>query len=171
VAGIPIGGVAVELFHQTLGVEHVNAHADQCPIRLTRHGRWTRRLFLESDDAAPVVNGHHTKLAGFLDGHFNASHRDISTACNVLFQQHTVVHFVDVVAAQNHHIFGAGFVHHADVLVHRIGGAAVPAFVYLLLGRQYVHVFAKAGFKKPPAALHMTNQALGLVLGDHADAA
>jgi len=58
-----------------------------------------------------------------------------------------------------------------QVLEHGIGGAAVPAIAQLLLRRHDVDVFAQAGLQEPPAAFDVTNQTLGLVLGQHPDAA
>jgi hypothetical protein len=58
-----------------------------------------------------------------------------------------------------------------EVLVDRIGRAAVPTLVDALLGRHHVDVFAQARLEEAPAALDVADQALGLVLRQHADAA
>jgi hypothetical protein len=58
-----------------------------------------------------------------------------------------------------------------EVLEHRIGGALVPVFADLLLGRQDVDELVEAAVEEAPAALQVLDQALRLVLGGDADAA
>jgi hypothetical protein len=59
-----------------------------------------------------------------------------------------------------------------EVLEHGIGGAAVPVLlVDALLGGQQVDELVHLRLHETPAALHVAQQAVRLVLGDHADAA
>ena len=58
-----------------------------------------------------------------------------------------------------------------DVLKHRVGGAGVPGSVGdALAGGKDVEALVALQPEEIPAALQMTDQAVGLVLGRHADA-
>ena len=57
-----------------------------------------------------------------------------------------------------------------DVLIHRVGGSLVPARHDALLRGQQLDELVETAVEKAPAALHMADQALRLVLSAHADA-
>jgi hypothetical protein len=87
-------------------------------------------------------------------------------------QHQRVVHLVDVVAREDDHVLGLVAVEDVLVLVHRVGGAAVPRLlVDALLRRQQVDELVHLVLQKRPAALQMAQQAVALVLRDDADAA
>jgi hypothetical protein len=88
----------------------------------------------------------------------------------VLGEQPAVVHLVDVVAGEEQHVAAAVGAQDVEVLVHRIGGAAVPALGDLLLRRKDVDRLADTPVEEAPAALEVLDQALRLVLRRHADA-
>jgi hypothetical protein len=90
----------------------------------------------------------------------------------VVGQHQRVVLLVDVVAGQHHHVVGPVGGQDVLVLVDGVGGAAVPAFlVHPLLRRQQVDELVHLALEEGPAALQVAQQAVALVLGDHADAA
>jgi hypothetical protein len=82
-----------------------------------------------------------------------------------------VVHLVDVVARQHHHVFRPDRTDDVEVLEHRVRGAAIPvrAFHPLLRGPQ-VDELAEFAAQKAPAALQMAQQRVRLVLRDDRDA-
>ncbi|MNH36100.1 hypothetical protein D3C79_968590 [compost metagenome] len=77
-----------------------------------------------------------------------------------------------MVPGEDHHVFSVVATNNVEVLRHRIRRAAIPVFTVhaLLSGQQIdklIHLFAEEG----PAALDVLHQGMGLILGDHADAA
>src|SRR6516225_11050739 len=75
-----------------------------------------------------------------------------------------------MVAGQNNEVFGASREEDIEVLVDRIGGAAIPGrLVEPLLGRQQVEKLVHLGTQEGPTHLQMTQQAVRLVLGQDAD--
>ena len=164
-------GVALELVDQQLGREHVDAHAGQCSVRLVRHTRRVVRFFDEGGDAVVLVHRHHAEAAGFQARHLDAAYGDVGAALNVLRQHFAVVHFVDMVAGQQDHVLRVVAFDDVDVLVHRVGGAFVPAIPEPLGGGQDIETLVAFRAEEVPAALHVADQAVRLVLGGDADAA
>jgi hypothetical protein len=77
-----------------------------------------------------------------------------------------------MVAGQHHDVLRAVGGQDVLVLIHRIGGAAVPALlVHALLRRQQIDELVHLAFHECPAALQVPQQAVALVLRDDADAA
>ena len=90
----------------------------------------------------------------------------------MVVEQARIVHLVDVISGEQQHVFAAVAAQHVQVLEHRVGGAAVPAFlIELLLRGQDVDVLADAAVEKAPAALQVADQTLRLILRGDADAA
>ena len=85
--------------------------------------------------------------------------------------QRAVVHLVDVVAGENQHRLGPVLMNDVEILVNRIGGAAIPDFAELLLRRNDVDELAELAVQVPPAALHMLNQGVRLILSQDEDLA
>jgi hypothetical protein len=83
-----------------------------------------------------------------------------------------VVHLVDVVAGQDEHVFRIVVADDVQVLEHGIGGAGVPGGLgHALLRRPQLHELAELAAQEAPALLDVQDQRVGLVLGQHADAA
>ena len=98
--------------------------------------------------------------------------RDVGAAGHVLLQHRLVVHFIHVVAGQDEHVFRRVALDDVDVLVHRVGGAEIPAvFGHALAGGQDIETFVAFGAEEVPAALQMADQAVGTVLRGHGHAA
>ena len=82
-----------------------------------------------------------------------------------------VIHPVDVVARQDHEELRPGGAQDVEILVNRIGRAAVPGrLVEPLLRRQQIEKFVHLGAQKRPAHLQMPQQAVRFVLGEDSDA-
>src|SRR5690606_23738572 len=58
-----------------------------------------------------------------------------------------------------------------EMLVNRVGGAAIPKFTQLLLRRHDVDELAELAVQITPAALNMLNQRVRLILGQDEDLA
>ncbi len=84
---------------------------------------------------------------------------------HMLLQHDLVIHLVDVVARQNDHIFDPIRINDINVLRHGIGSAQIPfAFRHPLRRGQNIQIFVPFCPKEPPAALHVADQAVRLVL-------
>ncbi len=90
----------------------------------------------------------------------------------MLLQHQFVVHLVDVVAGQDDHVFRRVALDDVDVLEHGVGGAFIPLrFGNALGGGQDVEAFISLRPEEVPAALHVADQRMGLVLRRDTDAA
>ncbi len=87
-------------------------------------------------------------------------------------RQVLVIHFIDMIACQDHDIVYAVTVNDINVLCDGIGGAAIPhIFRYALGCRQNIQKFIAFWSEKIPPALAMPDQRMRLVLGGHCHAA
>ena len=93
---------------------------------LAGHRRGSRRLFLEARDAPAVVHLHHAQAAGVGERHLDAARSTCAPAPDVLRQHLAVIHLVDVVAGEHQHVVRRVAAQDVEVLVHRVGGAALP---------------------------------------------
>ena len=112
-------------------------------------------------------------MARFRGGHFDHAHGDVRALLHVVGDHRAVVHLVDVVAGEHQHVLGPVREQQVEILVHRIGGAAIPLLADLLLRRNHFHELAELAAQEAPAALHVLDQRLRLVLredGNLADA-
>jgi glycogen phosphorylase len=120
---------------------------------------------------APLVDRHHAEGGRLVARHLDAADGALAAVRHVVGQHQRVVHLVDVVAGQHDDVVGTVGGDDVLVLVDRVGGAAVPAlFVEALLRRQQVDELVHLRAQEGPAALQVAQQAVALVLGDHADA-
>lgn len=129
-------------------------------------------LLNEINNGVFFIDVHHAKAGGFHARHFNTAEGHIGFRSDVLLQHDFVVHFVNMIARENHDVFRRVALDDVDVLVHRVGGALVPRFfVNPLARRQDVKAFVTLFAQEGPALRQMANQAVGFVLRGHADAA
>ena len=166
-----IGGVFGQQLLQQLRVEHVDAHRGQRHIGAARHGLGLARLLGEFRDAVPVGDGQHAEFARIGDGHFHHAHGDVGALLDVVGDHRTVVHLVDVVAGQHQHMLRMMRADVVEVLVDAVGGAAIPVLAHLLLRGHHVDELAEFAPQVAPAALHVLDQRLALVLREQADLA
>ena len=66
----------------------------------------------------------------------------------MVLDQVAVIHFVDVVAGQDHDVLRPLFFERVDVLVNGVGGALIPVLVDPLLRRHDVDEFAQLAAQK-----------------------
>ena len=172
VFGVGIVGITHQLFEQEGGVEHIDAHGTQGNIRIAWHGRWVIRLFRELHHAAFIVDRHHAESGSLILRHLDASDRHVGLVAHVVGDHLAVVHLVDVVAGEDQYILGLVDAQNVEVLVDGVGRALVPGlFRHPLLRRQQIDELVELAAQETPTALDMLDQAVRLVLGNHADAA
>ncbi len=172
VAGLGVGGVAAQLVGQEFGVEHIDAHAGQRPVRIAGHGRRVGGLLHEVEDAVVSVHVHDAERGRLEAIDLDAAHGHVGALLDVLLQHGLVVHLVDVVPRQHDDEARLIVLDDVQVLEHRVGGAEVPFLVGdPLAGRQDIEALVAFRPEEVPAALHMPDQAVRLVLGGHGDAA
>lgn len=111
---------------------------------------------------------------GSADFSMKATIRSSASTCisHVRGEHLAVVHFIDVVAGQDQDVFRLVYAQDIQVLIDSVGRAFVPALlVDPLLRRQQLDELVELAAQETPAALDVLDQAVRLVLGDHADAA
>ena len=114
---------------------------------------------------------HDAEGGRFAHRDFQAPYGHVGILLDVLHEHGLVVHFVDMVARQDDDVFGCVALDDVDVLKNGVGGAGVPGSVGdALAGGKDVEALVALQPEEIPAALQMTDQAVGLVLGRHADA-
>ena len=115
---------------------------------------------------------HDAKTSGFLKRRFQTADCHVGSRIDVLLKHLLVVHFVDVIAGQQHDEVGAVAFDDVDVLIHCVGGAEIPHRFGDALGRrQDVKALVTLGPQEVPAALKVADKAVGLVLCRDRDAA
>ncbi len=103
-------GVVAELLEQEPGGEDVDAHRGQAVLGIAGDRLGIRRLLLEADDPAVVVDLHHAELRAPR----RPATRRAPTVRSALFSQveldhRPVVHLVDVIAGQDDTYSGRSF--------------------------------------------------------------
>jgi hypothetical protein len=78
-AGLRIGGVAAQQFHQELGMEDVDPHRGQRQIGIARDAWRICRLFDEVNDAVGRIDMHDAEAGRFHTRHFQAADGHVST--------------------------------------------------------------------------------------------
>ena len=166
-----VGRIAAQQIEQKRGFEHVDAHAGERPLRMTGDTRWIGRLLEKVHDTVVGIHLHHAEFGRVLARHFEHADRDVGILIDVLLEHELVIHLVDMVAGQDHHVLGVIALDDVHVLIHGIGGAVVPLrLAHALTGRQNIEAFVALGAQKVPAALQVANQAMRFVLRGNADA-
>ncbi len=139
VVGFLVGQILFQQLVEILGLEDIDPHGGQRHIGLARHGRRIGGLLDEGVDLAILIHRHHAKGARFGTWYLDAGHRDFGAHVDVVKQHGGVIHLVDVIPRQHHHIFGAVIANDIQILIDGIGCAAIPVdLVHPLLGWQQV---------------------------------
>jgi hypothetical protein len=120
-------------------------------------------LFVDLDD---------TKARDLIGADGQGGQGHVRTGVFVLLEHLAVVHFVDVIAAEDDDVPGLFGADRVDVLVDGIGGALIPVFADTLHRRQNLNEFAEflsdgAG----PAFADVAVERKRFVLGEDVDAA
>jgi hypothetical protein len=106
-----------------------------------------------------------TRLAAEeLDG----GYRHIGAGANMKLQQFAVVHFIDVIAAENNDVFGVFTLDRIDVLIDRVGCTLIPLFGSSELRRHCKDEFASVIGKDVPSESYVAVQGIGLILREDA---
>ena len=106
---------------QSLGVEHVVAHAGEASGVVTRHSRWIVRFLVERLDKAALVGFYNTELVGFITVNRNCRNGDTCSRGDVLVDHLPWIHAVDVICSKHCDVVGSFVVDEVEVLVDRIG--------------------------------------------------
>lgn len=115
---------------------------------------------------------HDAEADRFHTRYFQAADGDVGAGIDVLLQHPFIVHLIDVVAGKNDHVFDAVVLDDVDVLIDGVGRAFIPLRLGdALAGRQNIEALVALGAEEVPAALHVADQRMRLVLRGDADAA
>ena len=131
------------------------------------------RLLRELGDAVVGVDAHDAERRRLLARHFDDADGDVGALLDVRGEHRAVVHLVDVIAGQHQHVPRMVQADDLQVLVQRVGGAAIPEVAHLLLRRDHLDELVELAAQVAPAALDVLDQRVRLVLrhdGDPADA-
>ncbi len=151
-------GILQHLLKQKPGVEYIDSHRRQRPIGVTRDRLGMFWLFTEPSDPAGLVHGHHAEFLGCVHWHLQAADGHVGLGLDVVGQQQTVVHLVDVVTGKNQHELRPMAPDDVEVLVDRVGCAQVPGAVDPLLGWNHLNELAEFSPQKVPSALDVVDQ-------------
>ena len=132
---VRVGRILAQLLKEKPGGEDVNAHRSERVLWVAGDRLRVGRFFLKALDAAFGVDLHHAEFGRFGPRHPQGTDSQVGAMFFVMVDQAAVVHFVNVIAGQDHDIFGALFFQGVDILIDGVGGALVPVFVDPLLGR------------------------------------
>ena len=153
-------------------MEDIDAHRGKREVRLVGDAWRIGGLLDEVEDLVLLVDMHDAEAGRFHARHFQAANGDIGAGIHMLLKHVFIVHLVDVIAGQDDHVLRIVGLDDIDVLVDGIGRAFVPLrFRDTLRSRQDVEALVAFRPQEAPAALHVADQRMGLVLGCDADAA
>ncbi len=162
-------GVLLQHVIKEVGVEDINAHGGQRHIGIARHGGRVFGLFDEFGDEVVIINLHDAQGRGLIAGHRDAGDGKRRAHSDMVQNQSRIIHFIDMVTGEDHHVLGTVVTDNIDILINGIGCALIPMFfVHALLGGEEVNEFIELVAQERPAGLQMAQQTVGLVLGNHA---
>ncbi len=117
------------------------------------------------------VAGQHAEVNRVGCRNFHHAHGDVSALLDVVGDHRAVIHLVDVISREHEHVLGPMRQNQLNVLVDRVGGATVPERPDLLLCRNGLDKFTEFAAQVAPAALHVLDERLRLVLREDGDLA
>ena len=162
IAGLGIGLVLNEGLTQLLPGENIDAHGGQVALGLLG-------LLLELNNVVLAVHGHDAEAGSLIPGHLQ--HGDGAGGLGLLvgLQHPVVVHLVNVVAGEDHHVLRVIHVHKADVLIDGVGGSLEPGALVALphVGGQNVDAAVQPVQIPGLAGADVAVELQGLVLGEH----
>ena len=107
---------------QCFGLEDVDPHVGQGPLRLARDRAGVFRLFLERRDAPVVVHREDAERRGLGQRDLDGRHGRDRAARFVALDQAREVHLVDVIARKDDDVARPFLLEQIDVLVDGVGG-------------------------------------------------
>ncbi len=170
VLGVFVFGIQHQGVIEEGGGKHVDAHGCQRQVGPARDCFRISRFLGKARDPQVGIDGHDSEFRGLFLGHFEAADSEIGLGADMHHEHLGIVHGVDVVAAQYHDIVGCVTVHDVDVLEQGVCRTQIPVLGHALLGGQYLHEFTDLGPQETPGTLQVTDQRMGLVLGEDVDA-
>ena len=162
VGGVGVSLVRDEVFPQLGPGEHIDAHGGKVALGLGG-------LFLKFVDEVVFVHIHDAKARGFLHGDLQNGDGTRGTHLLVMLHHFGVVHFVDVVAGQDDHIFRVIHIQKTDVLIDGVGRALVPGALIPFAHIGGEDMYAAVGSVKIPrlAGADIAVELQRTVLGEH----
>ena len=158
-------GIAAKFFKKPRRPKDVDSERAERDVGLSGYGGRIRRLLEKSRYHVILIDGHDSESARFGPRHFYASNRDIGTGRNMLAQHHLVVHLVDVIAGEDHHVLRRITLDDVDILKNGVRGSFVPESLGdALRRRQDVETLVTFRAEKVPALLQVTDQRMRFVL-------
>ena len=98
-----------------------------------------------------LSNVDHAEAGSFLGGDLDGGESDVGGGIFVLAHHLAVIHFVDVVAGENQHVFRLLGADGINVLVDGVGGALIPLVADALHGGQDFDEFSDFAAEDVPA--------------------
>ena len=133
VRGIRICFIVNQILPQFAPSKYVHAHRRFIAARIFR-------LFLKLGDFVVLVHQHQAETRSLLPRDFEHCNGAGGILFLMIGEHFGIIHFINMVARQNRHIFGIVAVNKGDVLVNRVCRALVPFRPFnLLIGRENVH--------------------------------
>ena len=152
-----------EVAPQRFPGEHIDAHG--CQIALGLAG-----FFGKLGDHILPIHRHDAEAAGLLPGDLHNGNGAGGVRFLVTAEHFGIIHLIDVVTGEDHHILRLILVDEADVLIDGVGGALVPgAALAAHIGRQDVNTAAAAVQIPGLAGADVAVQFHGPVLSQDAD--
>ena len=142
----------------------VDAHRGPSHVVVAQDGIRVLRFFREFHDPIGFIRGHDPELVRAIERHIDDADGDVRFALLVISDHRAVVHFVNMIARQDQHVRRIVRADELEILVHRIGGAAIPMDADLLLRGNQFDELAQFAAQVAPAALDVLDQGLRLVL-------
>ena len=130
-----------------------------------------RRLFIEAGNPVVFVHRDDSEAGGFLDGNVDGADDRIRALGDEPMVHLRIVHLVNVIAGEDQQEFRVFSVDQEHILIHGVGGAAIPIFADTLLRRNRGDIFAQFGVENIPAGPDMAIERVRLVLNEDGDLA
>src|SRR2546429_6011571 len=111
-----------------------------------------------------AVNADDAETVDFIWINLNCGKSHIGAGVLMLLEHESVIHFVDMIAGEDQHMFGLFGADRVDILINRIGSALVQLFTHPLHRRQYFDELVHLAAHDIPAFTDMTIQRESFVL-------
>ena len=105
-----------------------------------------------------AVNADDAETVDFIRINLNCGKSHIGAGVLMLLEHESVIHFVDMIAGEDQHMFGLFGADRVDILINRIGSALVPLFTHPLHRRQYFDELVHLAAHDIPAFTDVTIQ-------------
>ena len=125
---------------------------------------------MKTDDSILLVHGHDAESAGFFKRHVHCGNRQIGASLFMIRHHFPVIHIINMVAAENQHVFRFVALDVPQVLVNRVCRPFVPVRAMRSGIRRQDFDFAAAPDKIPRVAFfQMIHERTWPILRQYAD--